>query len=257
MHPISSFPVPTPAELAALRAVPKHRRDQALIEVLAGCGLRVSEICALQVKHVHWTGEAPFLRITGKGDLEREVPLNLQAQDALRAWLEKRPRSRHPFVFPHLRTGGKLTRKAVWALLRRHSRKAGLRPLSPQLLRHGFGLALASQQVPSKHIGALMGRTARATAQRYHAAKVQTPREAVEQLYQRSPLARWWSQLRNRPFRFSGPSQQPATAVLPAQTVGRQAELAQLQSHVDKRMDTLLLGPSGVGKSHLLGLLQG
>ena len=49
-------PTPTPAELAALRGVPKHRRDQALIEVLVGCGLRVSEVCALQVKHIHWTG---------------------------------------------------------------------------------------------------------------------------------------------------------------------------------------------------------
>lgn len=71
MRPITSFQVPTSEELTALRAVPKHRRDQALIEVLAGCGLRVAEICTLQMGHLHWTGEAPFLRIVGKGGQER------------------------------------------------------------------------------------------------------------------------------------------------------------------------------------------
>ena len=80
MRSNSSPQLPTAKELAALRAVPKHRRDQALIEVLAGCGLRVSEVCALQLAHLHWTGEAPFLRITSKGNQERQVPLNLQTR---------------------------------------------------------------------------------------------------------------------------------------------------------------------------------
>ena len=117
--PSSSSQAPTPAELAALRRVPKHPRDQALIEVLAGCGLRVHEVCALQLKHLHWTGEAPYLQLAGKQP--RQLPLNLQTQDALRTWLEQRPRSRSPFVFPHRRSGAQLTRKAVWAILRRHS----------------------------------------------------------------------------------------------------------------------------------------
>lgn len=81
MRPISSFQVPTPEELTALRAVPKHRRDQALIEVLAGCGLRVAEVCALQVAHLHWTGEAPFLRIVDKRvDILLLVPQRVTGQ---------------------------------------------------------------------------------------------------------------------------------------------------------------------------------
>jgi hypothetical protein len=252
MRPYASFQAPTPEELAALRRVPKHPRDQALIEVLVNCGLRVTEICALQLKHVHWDSEAPYLRLAGKGSPVRQVPLNLQAQEALRTWLEQRPRSPHPFVFPHLRTGGRLTRKAVWAILRRHSRQAGLRPLSPQLLRQGFGLALAQHQVPADQIGALMGR-----ARRAHTAGAQALREAVAHLDLRSRLARWWSRLRNHSFRFFAPSSQPAPSVPLVQTVGRQAELQQLQTYADRRVDTLVLGPAGVGKSHLLGLLQG
>ncbi|MBI2503811.1 MAG: tyrosine-type recombinase/integrase [Candidatus Latescibacteria bacterium] len=255
MRPISSFQVPTPEELTALRAVPKHRRDQALIEVLAGCGLRVSEVCALQVAHLHWTGEAPFLRIVGKGGQERRVPLNLQTQDALRAWLEARPRFQRFLVFCNLRTGKQLTRKAVWAALRRHSRQAGLRSLSPHLLRHSFGAGLAQRQVPLAQISALMGHASMLSAQRYLAAGTSLP-AAVAQLDQRSSLARWWSCLRNRSYRFFGESL-PTPAGTTSQTVGRQTELQQLQAHADQRVDTLLLGPAGVGKSHLLAQLSG
>ena len=255
MRPISSFQVPTAEELTALRAVPKHQRDQALIEVLAGCGLRVAEVCTLQMAHLHWTGEAPFLRIVGKGGQERQVPLNLQAQDALRAWLEARPRFKRPLIFCNLRTGKQLTRKAVWAALRRHSRQAGLRSLSPHLLRHSFGAGLAQRQVPVVQIGTLMGHTSLLSAQRYLTAGTSLP-AAVAQLDRRSSLARWWSQLRTRSSRFFSESM-PAPAGSITQTVGRQAELQQLQSHADKWVDTLLLGPAGIGKSHLLGLLQG
>ncbi len=139
MRALASFPVPTPAELAALRAVPKHPRDQALLEVLAGCGLRVCEVCTLQVKHLHWTSEAPFLRLGSKEGRPRQVPLNLQTQDALRAWLDQRGKPTSPYVFGNLRTGGKLSRKAVWAVLRHQraqldlSRAVVLTPLSGQV----------------------------------------------------------------------------------------------------------------------------
>ncbi|MCC7263979.1 MAG: tyrosine-type recombinase/integrase, partial [Candidatus Latescibacteria bacterium] len=255
MRSITSLQVPTPEELTTLRAVPKHPRDQALIEVLAGCGLRVSEICALQLAHLHWTGEAPFLRILGKRGLERQVPLNLQTQDALRAWLEARPHCKRSLLFCNLRTGRKLTRKAVWAALRRHSRRANLRSLSPHLLRHSFGAGLAQREVPLAQIGALMGHTSLLSAQRYLEASTSLP-AAVAQLDQRSHLVRWWSRLRNRSFRFfRAPHRAPDDTAL--QTVGRQTELQQLQTYADKRIDALLLGPPGVGKSHLLGRLQG
>ncbi len=67
----------SPDELERLRAVPKNLRDQALIEVMAGCGLRVSEACNLTLEAVHWSSETPWLRFTGKRGRERVVPLNL------------------------------------------------------------------------------------------------------------------------------------------------------------------------------------
>ena len=154
---------PTTEELNCLRAVPKSRRDQALIEVMAGCGLRVSEACNLTLEGIHWGSDTPSLRFIGKRGKERVVPLNLQAQDALRAWLDQRPAG--PFVFCHLRTGAPLSRQAVWKSLRRYAQQAGLRPVHPHMLRHAFGTNLADRQVPIERIRELMGHASIQTSQ--------------------------------------------------------------------------------------------
>jgi len=244
-------------ELDRLRAVPKNQRDQALIEVLAGCGLRVSEACHLHLDQIHWSSETPSLRFTGKRGKERVVPLNLQAQDALRAWLDQRSAVAGSFVFCNLRTGGQLSRKTVWETLRRYARRAGLRPVHPHMLRHAFGTSLADRNVPIERIRELMGHASIQTSQLYISVSAEQKRDAVERLDQRSPLTRWLSRLRNRTFRFSGPSPPHPLPAGSLPTVGRQEELRQLQANLDKGVDTLLLGPTGVGKSHLLALLQG
>jgi hypothetical protein len=255
----SAFRLPkalTRDELSALRCVPKNPRDQALIETLAGCGLRVSEACDLRLDQVHWSGEAPSLRFVGKGNKERIVPLNLEVQDALRTWLEVRGPAPSEYVFCQLRTGGRLSRKTVWDALQRYARRAGLRPVHPHMLRHAFGTALADRQVPIERIRELMGHASITTSQVYIAVSTGQKREAVERLDERPGLIRWLSRQRNRTFRFFGgqPRRFLSAGALP--TVGRQAELAQLQDHLRKGIDTLLIGPVGVGKSHLLSLLE-
>ena len=113
MHTVTQ-PLPktlSPDELDALLAVPKNPRDQAFIEAMAGCGLRVSEICHLKLDQVHWSSDTPSLRFTGKRRKERVVPMNHQVQDALRTWLEARGSNHSAYVFCNLRTGGRLSRK--------------------------------------------------------------------------------------------------------------------------------------------------
>ena len=245
---------PTTEELNCLRAVPKSRRDQALIEVMAGCGLRVSEACNLTLDGIHWGSDTPSLRFIGKRGKERVVPLNLQAQDALRAWLDQRPAG--PFVFCHLRTGAPLSRQAVWKSLRRYAQQAGLRPVHPHMLRHAFGTTLADRQVPIERIRALMGHSSIQTSQLYISVSAAHQREAVARLDQRSRFTRWLSHLRNRSYRPQR-APVPLSALSTHATVGRQEELHRLQANVDKGVDTLVLGPTGVGKSHLLALLKG
>ena len=243
-------------EYAALRAVPKNPRDQALITVMAGFGLRVSEACNLTFDAVHWSGETPSLRFIGKRDKERVVPMNLEVQDALRAWLEARGTGGSPYVFCTLRTGDRLNRKTVWGALKRYAQKAGVRHVHPHMLRHTFGTGLADRDVPVERIRELMGHEKIETSKVYISVSAEQKRRAVDRLDRRPWFTRWVSRQRNRAYRVGGRFR-TTPVIPPRQTVGRQAERQQLQENLKKGVDTLLLGPVGVGKSHLLSLLKG
>ena len=244
-------------ELDALLAVPKNTRDQAYLEAMAGCGLRVSEICHLKLDQVHWSSDTPSLRFTGKGSKERIVPMNLAVQDALRTWLDVRGSNHSAYVFCNLRTGGRLSRKTVWAALQRYARKAGLRPVHPHMLRHAFGTGLADRNVPVERIRELMGHSSIQTSQIYITVSTEQKRQAVDRLDRRHKLVRWISKQRNRSYRFFGRSSSPRVTFTRGETVGRQAELKQLQDNVTRGIDTLLIGPVGTGKSHLLNRVEG
>lgn len=247
----------TPDELDALRAVRKNARDRALLETMVGCGLRVSEACSLRLEGVDWgTTSVPSLRFVGKRDRERIVPMNDRVQDALRTWLELRGGERGEYVFCNLRTGGRLSRKTVWDAFRRYSQRAGVRRVHPHMLRHTFGTHLADRDVPVERIRELMGHASIQTSQIYISVSAEQKRAAVERLDSRSRLARWLSRQRNRTYRFW-----PRTTATPrlgrVSTTGRQAELSQLQANLERGIHTVLVGPVGVGKSHLLELLDG
>ena len=246
----------TPDELSALRAVPKNLRDRALIEVMAGCGLRVSEACDLTLDNIHWSTDTPCLRFTGKGGKERVVPMNLEVQDALRAWLEVRGTGGSPYAFCNLRTGQRLNRRTVWFALARYAKRAGTRHVHPHMLRHTFGTSLADRDVPVERIRDLMGHGSIEVSQVYISVSAEQKKASVERLDRRSRLARWFSRQRNRPYRFFG---RPRKGLVfsARQTVGRQPELRRLQDNLSRGIDTLLVGPVGVGKSHLLRLLEG
>jgi hypothetical protein len=242
-------------ELDALQSVRMNPRDRALITTMSRCGLRVSEACGLTVENIHWTSETPSLRFTGKRDRERVVPMNLEVQDVLRTWLEARRQSDSPFVFCNLRNGKRLSRKTVWAALKRYAKRSGIRHVHPHMLRHTFGTDLADRDVPVERIRDLMGHASIETSSIYISVSAEQKKRSVEKIDRRPRWLRWWSRQRNRDYRFLGRSRKNLS-VGPRQTVGRQDELHQLQQNLEKRIDTLLIGPVGVGKSHLLDMLK-
>jgi len=246
----------TPDELDALRMVPMNLRDRALIAVMAGCGLRVSEACGLGVDNVYWSNDTPALRFAGKRGKERVVPMNLEVQDALRDWLDMRGIEGSPYVFCNLRTGGRLSRKTVWASLKRYAARATIRHVHPHMLRHTFGTSLADKNVPVERIRELMGHAKMEMSQIYISVSAEQKKDAVERIDRRSRLIRWLSRQRNRGYRFFGRPRKGLVFSAP-QTVGRREELRRLRVNLEKGIDTLLLGPVGVGKSHLLALLDG
>jgi integrase/recombinase XerD len=146
-------------------------RDLAILELLYGTGLRVSELTSLDVGQVNF--EAGFVRCFGKGGKERLVPLGRQAQAALSRYLrEFRPQlvRRKPdlqAVFVG-RQGTRLTRTRIWQLLRRYAR-AGLIPkaIGPHTLRHSFATHLLERGADLRTVQELLGHANISTTQRY------------------------------------------------------------------------------------------
>ena len=146
-------------------------RDLAMLELLYGAGLRVSELVSLKLQSCHF--EAGFIRCLGKGNKERIVPLGRSAEQAIARYLK----SERPLLVAHRpdatslfvnRRGGRLSRQRVWQLLRRYA-KAGLitKAISPHTLRHSFATHLLERGADLRTVQELLGHADISTTQRY------------------------------------------------------------------------------------------
>ena len=155
---------------AANGTSPRDLRDRALVELLYGAGLRVSEAVGLEKNGVDL--DERLVRSIGKGDKERIVPLGRNAADALRRYLSRgRPflDSRHrPELFLNAR-GGPLTRAGAFLILRRLAEKAGLEPtrIHPHLLRHSFATHLLEGGADLRAVQEMLGHADLATTELY------------------------------------------------------------------------------------------
>jgi integrase/recombinase XerD len=155
---------------AASGTTPRALRDRALVELLYGAGLRVSELAGLQKSSVDL--DARLVRCVGKGSKERIVPIGRQAVQALRRYLARgRPYldSRHrPELFLNAKGGG-LTRAGVFLILRRLAGKAGLEPerVHPHLLRHSFATHLLEGGADLRSVQEMLGHADLATTELY------------------------------------------------------------------------------------------
>lgn len=165
----------TEPEVTALLAAPSLSdaiglRDRAMLELLYACGLRVSELVGLRLGQLNLRQGA--LRVVGKGDKERLVPLGEEAIDWLEGFLrEARPelvRGRlASCVFP-TRRGGPMTRQAFWYLIKRYARQAGIdKVLSPHTLRHSFATHLLNHGADLRSLQMLLGHSDLSTTQIY------------------------------------------------------------------------------------------
>jgi integrase/recombinase XerD len=155
---------------AAMGTTPLAMRDRALVELLYGGGLRVSEAVGLDKMSIDL--ENRFVRCIGKGNKERVVPIGREAVSALRRYLahgrahiEREPR---PELFLNAR-GGPLTRAGVFLILRRLGGKAGLEPdrVHPHLLRHSFATHLLEGGADLRAVQEMLGHADLATTELY------------------------------------------------------------------------------------------
>jgi integrase/recombinase XerD len=166
---------------AANGTTPRSLRDQALVELLYGAGLRVSEAVGLERGGVDLESRA--VRCVGKGDKERVVPLGNHAVEALRRYLARgRPyldRRHRPELFLNAQ-GGPLTRAGAFLIIRKLAAKAGLDPerVHPHLLRHSFATHLLEGGADLRSVQELLGHADLGTTELYTHVSDRRRREA-------------------------------------------------------------------------------
>jgi integrase/recombinase XerD len=155
---------------AASGTTPRALRDRALVELLYGAGLRVSEAIGLERSGVDLDERA--VRVLGKGGKERVVPVGRQAVEALRRYLARgRPyldRRHRPELFLNAK-GGALTRSGAFLILRLLAEKAGLEPgrVHPHLLRHSFATHLIEGGADLRSVQEMLGHADLSTTELY------------------------------------------------------------------------------------------
>lgn len=155
---------------AASGAAPRDLRDRALVELLYGAGLRVSEAVGLEKNGADL--DQRLVRCVGKGNKERIVPIGRQAVEALRRYLSRgRPyldRRHRPELFLNAQ-GGPLTRAGAFFILRRLAAKAGLEPerIHPHLLRHSFATHLLEGGADLRSVQEMLGHADLSTTELY------------------------------------------------------------------------------------------
>jgi integrase/recombinase XerD len=145
-------------------------RDRAILETLYATGCRASEVVGLKLEDLHL--ESAFLKCTGKGNKQRVVPLGRPAVSALRAYLgESRTTIPRAAQTPHVfvsRGGRAMTREALWELVKKYVRRAGLHAkVSPHTLRHSFATHLLSGGADLRIVQELLGHSNIRTTQQY------------------------------------------------------------------------------------------
>lgn len=161
---------------------PEGQRNKAIIEVLFSCGLRVSELVNLQLSNLYL--DEGFIRVTGKGNKERLVPISPKAVKELNLWfldrnLMKIKPGEQDYVFLN-RRGAHLTRTMILILLKRQAQEAGIqKTISPHTLRHSFATELLKGGADLRVIQVMLGHESIGTTEIYTHIDTTTLREEI------------------------------------------------------------------------------
>jgi integrase/recombinase XerD len=144
-------------------------RDRAGVELLYGCGLRISELAHLKLTDIEF--EAGFVRVWGKGNKQRLVPLGGCAKSAVEGWIAKMPevldRDKSELLFPS-RRGRPFSRVGVWKIVKKLAQQAGItKTVTPHTFRHSFATHLIDGGADLRVVQEMLGHADISTTQIY------------------------------------------------------------------------------------------
>ncbi|MFQ5508134.1 MAG: site-specific tyrosine recombinase XerD [Leptospirillia bacterium] len=171
----------------ALEPGPLGVRNGAIVELMYGCGLRVSETIGLTLDGIDLHRRR--VRVVGKGNRERLVPVGQIAIDRLLGYLKHaRPALAGKRDDPHLfitRRGGPMTRQTCWYMIRARAARCGVRAVSPHTLRHTFATHLLDNGADLRVVQAILGHADISTTQIYTHVSRQRLREVHRRFHPR------------------------------------------------------------------------
>lgn len=174
------------------RGNPLGLRDLAILEVLYSCGIRVAELVGMNVSSID--DDQRLVKVTGKGDKERIVPIGRQALRAVTAYLSATGEVRKKNVlagcgdplFMNFR-GGRLTTRSIGRIVKRYARKGGLtEEISPHSMRHTFATHLLDGGADLRSVQELLGHKSLATTQKYTHVSLKRLMEVYDKAHPRS-----------------------------------------------------------------------
>jgi len=164
-------------------------RNRAIIEVLFSCGLRVSELVNLKLSNLYLNEK--YVRVFGKGNKERLVPISKKAVEELALWFSMRRKmnikpGEEDYVFLN-RRGAHLTRVMILLMIKQQAQLAGIqKTISPHTLRHSFATALLEGGADLRVIQALLGHESIGTTEIYTHIDMTTLRQQILQHHPRN-----------------------------------------------------------------------
>ena len=159
---------------------PAGHRNKAIIEMLYSCGLRVSELCELRIGDLFF-GEG-YIRVTGKGDKQRLVPISAMARERINLYLDYRKnRFRDEILFLNNR-GSKLTRVMIFTIIKQAAQRASIdKKISPHTFRHSFATHLLQGGASIRQVQELLGHENIVTTEIYTHLNTDHLRETLEE----------------------------------------------------------------------------
>lgn len=171
-------------------STPLGHRNRAIIEVLYGCGLRVSELAGLKISNIYFSGD--YLRIIGKGDKQRLVPLGKAAKKEIDNYMKSfrnhitPKKGQTDYLFLN-RRGSKLSRVMIFNIVKDACAKAGItKIISPHTFRHSFATHLIEGGADLRAVQEMLGHESITTTEIYTHIDREYLREAIIQFHPRS-----------------------------------------------------------------------